>query len=682
MSDRRDSGISPVVAIILLVAATVMLVVLASTLAFNIGDDNPSETADVSVTLEQDGNEVQALVVKNSNAETVRIKGPNGSQKNLSDVGDFVSIQDGNGKYTAIAVTESGTEQVVTTTDTETGATIADADSGGQVVNGVVRVNPVIPGATVKAVNNAGTVVNSTTTDANGEYSISVSDIEKTKITATVDGFTFEQRELHATATVPADAANTSIDYDETKRANTSVGGSVVSVIYQGNGTDTNPYHVGSIEELQAINESLSSDYVLTNDINAENTTQSNLNAQLTKTGRLLQGDTIDYGDVQIVSISKVEDESGADVTDEYEIASTSTIRRTSDNPRFQEPSATVTVAEPTIRGYDPIGSKGAKFTGSVDGQGHSIDGLFIERSLEQRVGLFREVGSSGEVKDVTLTNVNVTGNKRVGGLVGNNSGTVSESFVSGSVDGVNANQDEGEGEVVGGLVGFNGGTVSNASANASVTVSEFDAGGLVGKNGDIGVSGGTVKKSFANGTVTGGAGIGGLVGDNDGDGLVSNSSSSGTVSGTSDLGGLVGLNDNTVSNVSSSTVVTASPGANDVGGLVGQNQADVSDGFSSGSVTGGDFRVAGLVGSNAFDPPLPDLYWLDTDTTDDADVKVETADYCCSSSVETGAASGGDFTLIQAKGKTASGVMDGLDFQNTWETVDGEFPQLRALDN
>lgn len=63
-----------------------------------------------------------------------------------------------------------------------------------------------------------------------------------------------------------------------------------------------------------------------------------------------------------------------------------------------------------------------------------------------------------------------------------------------------------------------------------------------------------------------------------------------------------------------------------------------------------GGYSNAGLIRYNAVDPSLPELYWLDTDTTDVADAKVESANYCCSSSVKTGANSGGDFTLEQAK--------------------------------
>jgi hypothetical protein len=81
-------------------------------------------------------------------------------------------------------------------------------------------------------------------------------------------------------------------------------------------------------------------------------------------------------------------------------------------------------------KGWRPIGTYADQFTGSFYGQGYEIRDLFISRADESDVGLFGDVGSGGGViKDIGVVNVTVTGDSSVGGLVGGNTGTVSNSF-------------------------------------------------------------------------------------------------------------------------------------------------------------------------------------------------------------------------------------------------------------
>ena len=172
--------------------------------------------------------------------------------------------------------------------------------------------------------------------------------------------------------------------------------------------------------------------------------------------------------------------------------------------------------------GWEPIGTIAAPFTGSFDGGGFTITGLTINRSSSD-VGLFGV--ASGSISNVGLANVSVSGDTRVGGLVGENRGTVTSSYISGSVSGDDR---------IGGLVGYSfGGTITNSYSSGSVTGDGF-AGGLVGYNR------GTVTSSYSTGSVTGNSNVGGLMGANQ-DATVTNSYSSGSVSGNSSVGGLVG---------------------------------------------------------------------------------------------------------------------------------------------
>ena len=126
-------------------------------------------------------------------------------------------------------------------------------------------------------------------------------------------------------------------------------------------------------------------------------------------------------------------------------------------------------------KGWQPIGTSAYNlFWGEFDGQGYEIRDLFINRPHEYYVGLFGLVGYRGVIKDVGVVNFTVSGSNRVGGLVGENLGTVSNSYSTGNVTGD---------EYVGGLVGYNEqSSVENTYSTGSV-IGKEDVGGLVGEN-------------------------------------------------------------------------------------------------------------------------------------------------------------------------------------------------------
>ena len=118
---------------------------------------------------------------------------------------------------------------------------------------------------------------------------------------------------------------------------------------------------------------------------------------------------------------------------------------------------ASVTVSWNSGAGFAPVGTSSKPFTGSLDGQNHTIKGLFINRSTAAIIGLFGKI--SGSVKNVGLVSIDITGSNCVGGLVGYSyQGAVSNSHATGNVTGSSS--------YVGGLMGCNIiGTVSNSYA-------------------------------------------------------------------------------------------------------------------------------------------------------------------------------------------------------------------------
>lgn len=146
---------------------------------------------------------------------------------------------------------------------------------------------------------------------------------------------------------------------------------------------------------------------------------------------------------------------------------------------------------------------------GEFDGNGHIISNLGFSFDFVSNVGLFGYLNSGGVVTRVGVENANISGQWGVAGLAGASIGTVSNSYSTGRVTGIND---------VGGLVGWNKGTVSNSYSSNSVTGS-YGVGGLLGLNHH-----GTVNSSYSIGRVTGtdDGPVGGLVGENWG--TVSNS--------------------------------------------------------------------------------------------------------------------------------------------------------------
>jgi len=209
-------------------------------------------------------------------------------------------------------------------------------------------------------------------------------------------------------------------------------------------------------------------------------------------------------------------------------------------------------------RGWEPIGTYDDGFTGSFDGQGYEIRGLFINRPDQDYVGLFahiswiRSIDNVGVVENVGVVDADVTGASQAGTLAGHNGGIVNNSYCSGSVSGD---------ERVGGLVGWNQATLSNSYSGCSVNGSTR-VGGLTGDNWYYR---GTVSNSYSTGSVAGSTQIGGLVGYNTA--TVSNSFWDMETSGQSDSAGGTGKTTTEMKSVATfsgagwNTVTVANPG-------------------------------------------------------------------------------------------------------------------------
>ena len=290
--------------------------------------------------------------------------------------------------------------------------------------------------------------------------------------------------------------------------------------------------------------------------------------------------------------------------------------------------------ADINLSGYsnwDPIAGGGTetKFEGYYDGQGNTISNLTIERSNTPDVGLFGHLGEGtatdqAEIRDVVLQEVNVTGGRGTGSLVGRVTGNIYTLIEECSATGTSGNRSVEGDAATGGLVGSNnsvqetpGGTnnpiISKCWADIDVTYSGADDqnavkfGGLSGCNQK-----GTILNSYAKGSVTAdnATNVGGLAGCILYRGRIERSFSTGLVSGNSD----------------------------NMGGLVGR----VGNGGNAGVVA--------------------DSYW-DTETSNQS-----------SSAGGTGLPTG-DMT-----GSDAETNLEGFDFTNIWKTNTDDYPSLQAV--
>lgn len=153
-------------------------------------------------------------------------------------------------------------------------------------------------------------------------------------------------------------------------------------------------------------------------------------------------------------------------------------------------------------RGWSPIGNSTLKFSGIYEGAGHIIYSLYINRPEESYVGFFGWTNNS-VIRNIGLTNFNISGSYGVGGLVGNNyNSAISFCFTKG---------------------------ILNASSNA---------GGLAGRNYNS-----VIENCYSKAETKGTDCIGGLAGNNLKEAVIRYCYSSGKVSGATNTGGLTGAN-------------------------------------------------------------------------------------------------------------------------------------------
>ena len=226
------------------------------------------------------------------------------------------------------------------------------------------------------------------------------------------------------------------------------------------------------------------------------------------------------------------------------------------------------------FRSWTPIGNSSSNaYSGTFDGQGHTISGLYFNNTETDSVGLFGR--SSGTIKNLGVVNSYIKGNKYVGAVCGSNNvgGKIENCYNAGYVDG-NRHQ-------VGGLCGSNNGEIACSYNKGTVAGAQL-VGGVCGLNEN-----GTIANCYNAGSVSGtGYNIGGVCGINRAmeqnvTSTITNCYNIGNVSGSEIVGGVCG--NNATDNGGSSTITNCYnignvSGSENVGGVCGQNYGKINN--------------------------------------------------------------------------------------------------------
>lgn len=260
-------------------------------------------------------------------------------------------------------------------------------------------------------------------------------------------------------------------------------------------------------------------------------------------------------------------------------------------------------------------GYQGTPFGGTFDGNDHILYNLTIAASASDYIGLFGSI-RQGEVKNLKLENVTVTGGNFIGGLAG----CISKSSIANClVTGAAAGNRSFLG--LGGLAGFSiGSTITDCHSNVALDGTSSNVGGLVGNS----FSNSAISNCTAAGTITvtdptgSSFSVGGLVGNNCSSTITHCLAAADitviSTSAVSDLnmtiGGLAGEDRfGTITHSyavgSMNTSISSGTALICGGGLAGLSSSkEMSDSYAKGSVlfngsTESDYFIGGMIGLN-----------------------------------------------------------------------------------
>lgn len=141
----------------------------------------------------------------------------------------------------------------------------------------------------------------------------------------------------------------------------------------------------------------------------------------------------------------------------------------------------------------DWMGNRTTQYSGTFDGNNKTVSGLYFNGD-STCIGLFGSSESDGNIKNVGVVDSYFKGNDHVGGVCGNNAGTITNCYNAGNLTAIESTA------TVGGICGYNnGGTVTNCYNTGTVTAT----GSVASVGGVCGCSIAPISNCYNIGTVT-----------------------------------------------------------------------------------------------------------------------------------------------------------------------------------
>jgi len=550
INNTNDSGVSPVIGVILLVAVFTGLVIILSFNLFASDYATVTESIDADIDIEEYETGIIINLNQNENIDKLIVKHEDGDEKEINTSSlSSTDVEFGPGKYYVIGQLNEDTERLLshnTIYNQILNIDIPDTASTNQDIEYAIDTN-----FNEDEIESYEWDLGDGTTSNESEPSHSYSSSGTYNVNITIF---YDDEEITNEKTINIDSNLPNPEEPDDKR-------SIIDNM-DGEGTESDPYIIRDDHDLQSVYEELDANYKLGQNINASKT-----------------------------------------------------------NNWYDE------------KGFDSLGNDSQPFTGSIDGDGYTIEGITINRSSTSQIGLISTTNVAN-INNIRMQDTNITGQSDVGGLVGKNiNSEISNSNV--------------EGEIIG-------------QGNLRV-------GGLIGYNTDTSI----LENSFANIYIENndGSNTGGLVGKNE-ESIVTRSYSTGTISSTENInvGGLVGVNTQNSEIKSSYSLIDMDIVDNTrVGGVLGYNEQGILENTYYAGMIESDGIKGGLVGKN--EDISRDSYW------DEEKTEIEDG---------IGDDSEGDSSEIinldteDMQGDSAETNMTELDFEDIWMTVEDEYPILQ----
>ena len=141
----------------------------------------------------------------------------------------------------------------------------------------------------------------------------------------------------------------------------------------------------------------------------------------------------------------------------------------------------------------DWMGNRTTQYSGTFDGNNKTVSGLYFNGD-STCIGLFGSSESDGNIKNVGVVDSYFKGNDHVGGVCGNNAGTITNCYNAGNLTAIESSA------TIGGICGYNnGGTVTNCYNTGTVTAT----GSVASVGGVCGCSIAPISNCYNTGTVT-----------------------------------------------------------------------------------------------------------------------------------------------------------------------------------